>query len=165
MKVKNILMIIFGVIAIAINVFIIVQACEGVEKSSQTSMNFSEAVIKFIEGINPSSHIGDDPDKVHAVIRKLFGHFLLFGTSGLFTALTIILIDDAMLSHKIEIILAGVGVGLSIALFSEFMQLFAPGRYGLFTDVLIDFAGFAIFFAITFIVVYLIYNKRKRLAK
>ena len=65
MKVKKILMIIFGVIALAINVYIMVEAFTGVEESAKTSMGVSEAIIKFVEDINPSSHIGDDPKKVH----------------------------------------------------------------------------------------------------
>lgn len=161
MKAKKILMIIFGVIALAINVFIIVEGFIGVEKSASTSIGFTDALIKFVESINPASHIGDNKEQVHAVVRKLFGHFFLFGASGLFTTLTFLMIDDVMINRKLETSLAIISVGLTVAVSSELAQLFSPGRFGLFTDVLIDFAGFIVFFAITFLIAYLINNKRK----
>lgn len=161
MKAKKILMIIFGVIALAINVYIMVEAFTGVEESAKTSMGVSEAIIKFVEDINPSSHIGDDPKKVHDVVRKLFGHFLLFGASGLFTGLTLVMLDDVMVDKKVEVTLAGLSLGLVVSIFSEIAQIITPGRYGLFTDVLIDFLGFSVFFEIVFLITYLIYRKKK----
>ena len=162
MKTKNILMIIFGTIAFAINFYIIFEGFVPVESSAATSVGFTDTLIDIIKSIFPSSGIDSDREAVHAVVRKLFGHFLLFGASGLFTALTFMMLDDVMIDKKLQVVLAGLAVGLSVSIFSEIAQLFAPGRFGLFTDVLLDFAGFTVFFAIVYLLSYLIIRKKNK---
>ena len=162
MKTKNILMIIFGAIAFAINFYIVYEGFVPVESSAATSVGFAETLINIIKSVVPSSNIDSNPEAVHAVVRKLFGHFLLFGASGLFTGLCLVMLGREIVGKELEIFLSGLAAGLSVSIFSEVAQLFAPGRFGLFTDVLIDFAGFVVFFAITFIVAYLIIHKKNK---
>ncbi len=47
--------------------------------------------------------------------------------------------------------------GFFLAEFTEFIQLFTPGRSGLFSDVLIDFTGYSIGFGITIVALILFY--------
>lgn len=159
MKRRNILMIIFGVIALAINVLIIVESLKGGSSSSTSSYGFTQMIIDFIKWINPSSHIDENPEKVHAVVRKLFGHFLLFGASGIFTTLTIGMLDEATTTKKKEFIISSLMVGLTLAITSELIQIVVPERYGTPIDMLIDFSGYILFFAITFFILYIIQYK------
>ena len=92
---------------------------------------------------------------MHDFLRKLFGHFLLFGLSGIFTTLTL-LVNIIIITKKKLLIYGGIsiGFGISLASFSELIQSFVPGRAGAFTDVLIDFSGYLLF---ALIVVFALY--------
>lgn len=75
-------------------------------------------------------------------IRKGIGHFGAFLVTGIVSTLTfMVLFDKKLLLLTVPI---NYIQGLFLADLTEFIQLFTPGRYGTFSDVLLDFSGFAI---------------------
>ncbi len=162
MKARRILFYIFMVIVIAINVLIIVESAIGGDGSASQSFSFSEAFINWIESFDPSTVLIPDREAFHAVFRKVVGHFLLFGGSGLFTTLTLMMHDKLYDKFKWKIILFSAGFGLTIAFISELIQYFTPDRYGAFTDVLIDFGGYVLFMGLSYLVTFLIFKKHRK---
>ena len=156
MRIRKILFISFAVIAIAINVLIIVFSATGGDKSSSQSLSFTKIIVNFINWIAPNSPIVQDQDKLHLIVRKVFGHFLLFGGSGLFTTSTLIFSGDVFKNRKIETLLLSFSIGLTVATISELIQIITPGRAGMFTDILIDFSGYLLFTIVIYFVLFLI---------
>ena len=161
MKIRKILFITFAVIALAINVLIIVLSATSGDKSGSQSLSFTKMIVEIINTIAPNSPITQDQDKLHHVVRKLFGHFLLFGGSGFFSTLTLVFSGNVFNNRKIETILFSLSIGLAIATISELIQIITPGRAGMFTDILIDFSGYLLFTIIIYFVLFLI-NKSKK---
>lgn len=159
MKARKILFYIFGVIAIAINVLIIVESFIGGNNSASQSFSLSEAFANFFEIIFPNLII--DRIAFHSAIRKIVGHFLLFGLSGIFTTLTLLMNDYLYNRFKWKVALFSLGFGLILALISELIQYFVPGRYGVLTDVLIDYSGYVLFGGLTYLITFLIFRKIK----
>lgn len=160
MKARKILFYIFASIALAINVFIIVESCVGGEGSASQSFSFSESFADLIDSFNPDGVVVTDRIAFHSAIRKVVGHFLFFGLSGLFTTLAILFNDFMRIKYKWKnLIFSGV-FGLVIALISELIQYFVPGRYGVMTDVLIDYSGYVLFMGLTYLFIYLLLIKR-----
>lgn len=143
------------IIALAINILIIAESAMGGESSGSQSLGFTRMIGSAIKVIFPNSLIAQDEDYLHDFLRKLFGHFLLFGLSGIFTTLTL-LVNIIIITKKKLLIYGGIsiGFGISLASFSELIQSFVPGRAGAFTDVLIDFSGYLLF---ALIVVFALY--------
>lgn len=150
----------FLIISILINVFIVVEGFIGGSDSASQSFSLTNLFIEFVKLIDPNSPLVTNPEITHSIIRKLVGHFLLFGLSGLFTTLTMIFINDSMTIHKKEIIIVSSFCGLSLAFISELAQLFTPGRYMSIIDMLIDLSGYISFGGITFLIAYLSYRKK-----
>ena len=161
MKIRKILFISFAIIAIAINALIIVLSATGGDKSSSQSLSLTKMIVDIINTIAPNSPITQDQDRLHHVVRKLFGHFLLFGGSGLFTTLTLIFSGDVFTNRKTETVLFSLSIGLTVATISELIQIITPGRAGMVTDILIDFSGYFLFTIIIYFVLFLI-NKSKK---
>lgn len=159
MKTRKILFYIFGVIAVAINVLIIVESFIGGNNSASQSFSISEAVADALDSFNPSGVVVSDRIAFHSAIRKIVGHFLLFGLSGLFTTATLFLNDYLYQKFRWKTLLLSLGFGLVVALVSELIQYFVPGRYGVLTDVLIDFAGYLGFTTLTYFIIYSIYKR------
>ena len=121
-----------------INVFIVVEGFIGGSDSASQSFSLTNLFIEFVRLI------------------------LLFGLSGLFTTLTMVFINDALLIHKKEILITSLFCGLSLAFISELAQGLTPGRYMSIIDMLIDLSGYISFGGITFIIAYLSYRKKKQ---
>lgn len=147
-------------LTIALDVFIIVESCIGGSGSASQSFGLTDIFLNIIRFFDPNSSVLTNPEPLHDCIRKLFGHFFLFGTSGLLTVATLSTIEDAYIFHKKDIIIVASCSGLFLALLSELIQYFVPGRVFAFTDVLIDFAGFISFGAILFAIVYFSIKKK-----
>ena len=157
MKARKILFYIFASIALAINVLIIVESCIGGEGSASQSISVSESIADAIESLFPDSNI--DHVAFHSAIRKIVGHFLLFGLSGIFTCLTFIMNDYLRVKLKWKNIIIIASIGLTVAFISELIQYFTPGRYGALLDILIDYAGYILFGGLTYLITYLIFKK------
>ena len=162
MKSHKILFTIFLILTVAINVFIIVEGFIGGDGSASQSFSFTEMFIEIVKAIDPESEIVKNPEATHAVIRKLVGHFALFGLSGIFTVLTFVFTEEGLTTRKIETIYVSLTLGFSVALTSELAQLVTPGRFMSFGDVGIDFAGFLTFGGLTYLISYLIKNRKKK---
>ena len=157
MKARKILFYIFASIALAINVLIIVESCIGGEGSASQSISVSESIADAIESLFPDSNI--DHVAFHSAIRKIVGHFLLFGLSGIFTCLTFVMNDYLRVKLKWKNIIIIASIGLTVAFISELIQYFTPGRYGALLDILIDYAGYILFGGLTYLITYLIFKK------
>ena len=159
MKARKILFYIFLILSIATNVLIIVESSIGGSGSASQSASLSDWFMKILEAIGISI---TDVETFRYVFRKLIGHFLLFGLSGLFAALSLIMNDYLMNKFKWNNMLFCLGLGVIIAIISELIQAFVPGRFGTFTDVFIDLAGYIGFAGIVYLIYYLVKRKSKK---
>ena len=159
MKARKILFYIFASIALAINVLIIVESCIGGEGSASQSISVSESIADVIENMFPSAII--DHIAFHSAIRKIVGHFLLFGLSGIFTTLAFLMNDFLRNKFKWKNIIFIASIGLLVAVISELIQYFVPGRYGALTDILIDYSGYVLFGGLTYLITILIFKKHQ----
>ena len=163
MKARKVLFYVFLVLSIATNVLIIIESSIGGGGSAAQSFSFSEWFINLLESIGISI---TDKEAFHAVFRKLVGHFLLFGFSGCFTMLSLIMNDFLTNKFTRKINLFCLALGVTVALISELIQAFVPGRAGTFTDVFIDLAGYISFAGITYLIYFLVIrHKRKKIAE
>lgn len=158
MKARKILFYIFLVLSIATNILIIVESSIGGSGSASQSSSLSDWFMKILEAIGITI---TDVETFRYVFRKLVGHFLLFAFSGLFTSLANIMNDYLMNKFKWKNILFSLAIGVVIAIISELIQVFVPGRFGTFTDVFIDISGFIAFGGITFLLYFLIKRRKK----
>lgn len=95
------------------------------------------------------------PFLTHNLLRKLahFSEYALLGAHLAFVPLLFPL--RTRVGYP-----SALAIGLCIAALDEGIQLLVPGRAGLFTDVMIDFAGCVFGFAF-FVLVLFLYAKRK----
>ena len=148
---------IFSVIALAINVFIIVHSCLDATTSTEASHGVVEITEEVINTVAPGTITIDNHDSFVSFVRKAFGHFGLFLISGFFTSLALFLIINPFNDKKYyRIILIALSSGLLLALLTETIQLYVPGRSGELTDVLIDFGGYLLGFSVIFLILFFI---------
>ena len=141
-------MIIFLVLAIAINAFIIVEAALSGEDSGNQSGWLTNIIAKIFN-ITPDENF-------HHLVRKLIGHFSLYVVDGVITSLAEYYVIKYRNSYKYNLLIVVFAIsGIILASFSEFVQLLALNRGFAVTDMLINFSGYAlgaiIIFLITFI--------------
>lgn len=149
--------IVFSVIALAINVFIIVHSCLDASVSAEASSGVTEVVEEIINDIKPGTINETNYNDFASFIRKAFGHFGLFLISGFFTSLALFLIINPFNNKKYYlIILIALSSGLLLALLTETIQLYVPGRSGELTDALIDFGGYLLGFSVIFLILFFI---------
>ena len=132
---------------------------EGVSRITITSVAktslYIETTINVVKaGAISSEDVGD----VHHSIRKIIGHAVVFMVAQIFTFLTLymFLYDKKWWFYSS----ISSGKGFIIAVLSEIIQFFVPTRSGTFKDVLIDLAGVAVGFILSFVSVTII-NKAK----
>lgn len=98
-----------------------------------------------------------DMDSFLYIIRKSLGHFGAFLVLGIFSTLTFMLfLPNKKLLFAIPINFVQ---GFGVAALTEYIQTFIPGRYGAYSDVLIDYAGFltsSIFITTIILLIYII---------
>ena len=143
------------VLAIIVNVFIIVSSCLPADPSTEESgwiINLAKSFINFFKAdtIN-ESNIGP----FSSFIRKFVGHFSLFAVSSIFTTLSIKFIYYDNRKRFWIFVLYSAIFGLSLALLTELIQLFVPGRSGEIRDVLIDFSGYLLALIIIGLIIFL----------
>lgn len=86
-------------------------------------------------------------------VRKGLGHFSAFLILGIFSSLTWLLFLNGKKMFFSTFI--NFGSGFIIACITELIQLYVPGRYGAFEDVLLDYRGFMVS-AITITLIFLL---------
>ena len=165
---RNILIIITMVLAIATSVFILVEAGLNGQKSAEQSGMVVEVVETVVDTIAPGTINETNIDDVHNVIRKVVGHFLLFSLAGFFATWTsMLLLENKTYKSKLWFLNIAIplGYGFILAAISEVIQLFAGGRSGEFKDVMIDFGGYFLGFAIIFLVLFFLMRRNEKRKK
>ena len=149
--------IIFSVIALAINSYIIIHSCLDAMQSTEASDGVVEVTEEVINTVAPGTITPDNHESFVSLIRKAFGHFGLFMVSGFFSSLAFYLSISPFNKQKYyQIIIIALAFGLLMGLITETIQLFVPGRSGEITDVLIDFSGYLLGFLIILLILSLI---------
>ena len=160
MTLRKILHIIFALLLISLDVFLIVEASMNGNASGSQSNSFSQVFIDLIRAIDYNSPLLSDIDTFRLVIRKLFGHFLAFGLSGILTVLTLSTVKDLIIKKNLFVIIFTLIKGLLLASITELIQYFIPGRSGNFVDIFIDYGGFLLFASIIYIIVYFVLKNK-----
>ena len=151
------------VLSIAINVFIIVNSCLPAGPSTQESNWVVEPAKTIINSIKENTINETNIDNFSSFIRKFVGHFSLFMVSGFLTTLSIKFIYyDRRLKFFGFIIISCIS-GLFLAILTEFIQIFVPGRSGQISDVAIDFLGYLLVLLIIGLIVYIRMKKSSTL--
>ena len=136
--------IIFGV-ALATNIFILVNSFIFGDASNAESSAITSTAASAVNGIVPGAVTKDNYESFIVIIRKVFGHFGLFGFSGVVSTWSIYLFArGSKFNYFIHFGCLSLLFGFWLGWFSEFVQLFIPGRSGSVADVMIDFAGYFI---------------------
>ena len=146
------------VLAAAINIFIIVNACLPAGPSTEESNWIVEPIKNIINAIKPNTINETNIGNFSTIIRKLIGHFFLFLVSGILTTLSFKFFYYDLKKKIVFFIIFSCISGLFLAFLTEFIQLFVPGRSGEMRDVLIDFSGYLLGAVIIYLIVFL---KRK----
>ena len=157
--------IIIGVLAIAINAYIIMHSCLDANQSTEASKGVVEVSEEVVNTVSPGTVTPENHDSFATFIRKLFGHFGLFVISGLLSSLAIYFaFNPQRWSKYYLLIIISLAFGLSMGILTELIQLNVPGRSGQFTDVLIDFGGYLLGFSIILLILFLIIRKQNKKA-
>ena len=160
-----ILTIVFCVLAVAINAYIIMHSCLDAVASTKQSQGVVQVSEDVVNTVAPGTITPENHDSFASFIRKAFGHFGLFVISGLLspTALYLLINPFKWSKHYLNAII-GLSFGLIIAITTEVIQLSVPGRSGEFTDVLIDFSGYLLGALIVGLILFLIFRKKNKKA-
>ena len=149
--------IIFCVLAIAINAYIIMHSCLDAVKSTQASNGVVEVAEDAINTVSPGTITPENHESFASFIRKAFGHFGLFMISGLLSSIAIYFaFNPQKWSKYYLLIIISLGFGLLMGITTELIQLNVPGRSGEFKDVLIDFSGYLLGFLIILLILFLV---------
>ena len=141
---------------IVIMVLIFVFSAMQGDESSETSGIFLKAIEKLYEEVTHRGLTEIALDNIHHIIRKC-AHFTEYAALG---ASVMYAIWDKWRVHKAPIVFPEL-IAMLYATTDEIHQYFVPGRYGTWTDVLIDSTG-----ALAGIIIYwLIYRKRIKKSK
>lgn len=151
------------VLALAIDIFIIVNACLPSGPSTQESNWIVEPAKTVINSIKENTINETNIDSFSSFIRKFVGHFSLFMVSGFLTNLSIKFIYYDYKQKFYGFIIISCISGLFLAILTEFIQIFVPGRSGQISDVAIDFLGYFVSILIIGIIVYIRMRKRTNL--
>ena len=162
-KYKIIRLIILILFVISCIILIIEAATPGLQ-SANKSNTVSDTIASVINNI--SETITKEPkitnlEEFRNVIRKLVGHYGAFLIMSIFASLTF------MMYFKKKIwwfffakVLALILFGFIFSSITEIIQINTPGRYGAFSDVLIDFSGFMTSAGIIIIIYFIIFYKK-----
>ena len=132
-------------IAIAINLFILINAFINGEASAKESDTVAQTAADVINTVKPETITPTNYQQFSFDIRKIFGHFLLFALSGGFTTWAAYLfLRKTKLGYFVWLLCLTFTFGFSLALITEFAQIFVDGRTGAWLDVGIDSGGYFI---------------------
>lgn len=154
--------IVIASIAIAINVFIIVQSCLNGIKSTNSSGIVVNILKSIINAFSKDAINEGNIDSFTHVVRKLVGHFGLFVCSGLSSSLAIHFASYYLKRYQWWYgLIFTLFFGLFLAGLTELIQSFIPDRSGQLTDVLIDYSGYILGTGIIVLIVFLVSRKKK----
>jgi len=145
MKKREILKWFILAIAVAINLFILINAFLNGEVSAKESTDVAHTAADVINTVKPETITPQNFDKFAFDVRKVVGHFLLFALSGGFTTWAeYLFLKNTKLGYFLWQLLLTFGFGFLLALTTEFAQSFVAGRTGAWADVGIDVSGYFI---------------------
>ena len=143
--------VIFG-LAIAINIFILVNGFLNGKVSTEESDGFSHVAADVINSVAENTITEQNFPAFAGFNRKLFGHFLLFVANGLASTFAFHdFVKQEKLSKSYFILALSMGFGVVIAVLSELAQLTTSGRAFSGWDILIDSGGYLLGGTIIFI--------------
>lgn len=143
MEKRNILKWIILALAIAVDVFILINAFMDGETSAKESGTIAHQIADVINDIKPETITPQNFDQFHFDIRKAIGHFGLFGVSGVFSTWSLYLfLKDTKLKFVVWFSLISLGAGVALAGVSELAQMATVGRGPAMLDVGIDSLGY-----------------------
>lgn len=132
-------------IAIAINLFILINAFLNGEISAKESNDVAHTAADVINTVKPETITPQNFDRFAFDVRKAVGHFLLFALSGGFTTWAgYLFLKDTKLGYFVWELLLTFAFGFTLAIITEFAQIFVEGRTGAWLDVGIDSLGYFI---------------------
>ena len=140
-------------VAVAINLFILINAFINGDISAKESNSIAHATADVINTVKPETITPDNFPEFAFSLRKAVGHFGLFAFSGGFSTWSLYLfVKDSKVGYFLYESLMTLGFGFILAIISEFVQIFVDGRTGAWTDVGIDFSGYFIGFFLVFLI-------------
>lgn len=166
-KKDTILLIVFTVLAVAINAYIIYHSCLNGSQSGMASKGVVDLIENIINAIKPNTINEGNYNAFANFIRKAVGHFGLFVISGLFSSLSIYyLLKDLKWYRFYYGIIISFAFGFLLAALTEIIQLNVPNRSGELTDVLIDSSGYLLGLGIIALILFLVirHQRRKQIA-
>ncbi len=128
---------------------ITVSTTDGELQTTQTSLALHVEPLTF----------KDTVEDFYFKVRKSIGHFSAFFVLGIFAALAYAMFSAKGFKSKFACFILCLVTGFTIAGITEICQLpiFTTGRYCSFSDVLLDFSGFAVATAIVYFIIFIIY--------
>lgn len=149
--------VIFGLLTIAVMVFIFIFSCENADKSSDTSGTIVDLIINiFYKNFNDMTIAEQTEilDLISHIIRKT-AHFVIYAALGFFVFLTS--------GHKRMFCRETLWVLLFCGLYAvsdEIHQYFVPGRACMIRDMLLDTCGSITGITASFLLVKLFHRKK-----
>ena len=139
---------IFSIILVILWLFVIYSFSDtvGVTSGIQTRTLFEKIVSKvskFLQGVGvlkgelPKSEIKTIVKNYHPIFRK-FCHFFVYFMLGIFSYLSILFLFNKGIWFCS---ICTICFSSTYSIFDELHQSFVPGRYGVYTDCLIDTSG------------------------
>lgn len=158
-----ILTIVFTVLAVAINAYIIYHSCLSGSDSSVASKGIVDMLKDLINFFKADTINASNYDTFSGFIRKAVGHFGLFVISGLLTSPALYFWFKDFKWYKFYyIIILSFVFGFLLAALTEIIQLNVPNRSGEFTDVLIDSSGYLLGLGIIVLILFLVIRHRNK---
>ncbi len=152
-------------LAIAINIFILVNGFLNGDVSTKESDGFSKAAADVINSISEDTITKENFPKFAGFNRKLFGHFLLFTASGLTSTFAVHnFIKHPKLGTSYFVLCFSFLFGALMAVLSELAQLTTSGRAFSGIDILIDSGGYLLGALIIFLCLFICELKKKKTA-
>ena len=132
-------------IAVAINLFILINAFISGDVSAKESNDVAQTAAHVINTVKPETITPQNFPTFAFNFRKIVGHFLLFTFSGVFSTWAFYLfLNKTKVGYFPWILCITFALGFMLALISEFAQVFVEGRTGSWVDVGIDSGGYFI---------------------
>ena len=97
-----------------------------------------------------------DMNEFFMKVRKTIGHFGAFAVFGLLGAITWFLWLRGRYLFPVGVV-ANFGIGFGLSWLTEYIQGFVPGRFSTWSDIWLDFTGFAILAGATSLIIFIIW--------
>ncbi len=153
MKKYNVLKWIIFAIALAINLFIFINAFINGEVSAKESNSIAHTAADVINDIKPETITNENFPTFAFNLRKAVGHCGLFALSGGFTTWALYLfVKDKKVGYFVWQLLMTFGFGISLAAITELVQIGVDGRAGTFADLGYDSLGYFIGVFLVFLI-------------